>query len=314
MILGLLTAGLAVCTVGLAIELANYHTLVRGLRNTVKDLEGACNHKDYTIEDLKNLLETEKEASKTNNDLLNMRCEEVEELKKDCNKEHLRLLETSNELSEMKRTRCKVLADISDVESKNRELMEKIDNLEKDNGSVRELLSAEEVLSKGLKAKIDELYKKIEEMDANRLVQIDIIEAKDKRIEELNDSLKFEVERVSSLTNEIKSLRANTKLDEELCEENKKLSKKLEEAEHKAMVSSEVSNAQSRKLSELSKVIGNENPTQFGIVRNGVHDYCVYAYFKKVKAPVLIKTFATEDKDYNLGLAEELKEKLEEKI
>jgi hypothetical protein len=49
MILGLLTAGLAVCVGGLSIELANYRKLVKSLRNTIADLEGTCEHRELVI-------------------------------------------------------------------------------------------------------------------------------------------------------------------------------------------------------------------------------------------------------------------------
>jgi septal ring factor EnvC (AmiA/AmiB activator) len=42
MILGLLTAGLAVGTVGLAIELANYRTLIKAQRGMIRKLEEDC--------------------------------------------------------------------------------------------------------------------------------------------------------------------------------------------------------------------------------------------------------------------------------
>lgn len=157
-------------------------------------------------------------------------------------------------------------------------------------------------MGKELFSKIKEWSDLLESEKQRADVNNDLLNQRCKEVEELKTSLSLEEEQCRCWKGSANSL--GEKLDKAVSENNE-LQAKLKKARECSRV------AILDRADIESQVTGK--PNYYTIEQDDESAACrLFAEYDAVT--VLIKTFATEDKDYNLGLAIELKEKLEETI
>jgi predicted PurR-regulated permease PerM len=102
------------------------------------------------------------------------------------------------------------------------------------------------------------------------------------------------------------------KIGKDLQKENDKLKDEVDELKkqlHDEFVRND------KPIQRMKAYLASAEPVLFAIGKSDTPgSYVVWSHFRDFNTNVIVKVFNTDDPDYNLGLAEELKEKLEEKI
>jgi cell division septum initiation protein DivIVA len=102
------------------------------------------------------------------------------------------------------------------------------------------------------------------------------------------------------------------KIGKDLQKENDKLKDEVDELKkqlHDEFVRND------KPIQRMKAYLASAEPVLFAIGKSDTPgSYVVWSHFRDFNTNVIVKVFNSDDPDYNLGLAEELKEKLEEKI